>query len=210
MSKLKLTYFNSPGRAEGIRIALFMGGVEFEDERISKEEFVNRKQSLPYLAVPVLTLEDGEVIAQSKAILRYVGRLTKLYPEDIKQAMLVDEIIDGLIDMGLKMMPILFDQDPESKKKGIETINNELLPFWAGSFEKRIEKYGSNGYSIGDSLTLADIRLYIVFIGVWKGGVPHLEGISKDSLNKFPRLIEVINKVGEHPKVLEWNKKNQK
>eukprot|EP01091_Cochliopodium_minus_P018090 TRINITY_DN7253_c0_g1_i2.p1 TRINITY_DN7253_c0_g1~~TRINITY_DN7253_c0_g1_i2.p1 ORF type:complete len:120 (-),score=32.98 TRINITY_DN7253_c0_g1_i2:629-988(-) len=117
MSKLKLTYFNSPGRAEGIRIALFMGGVEFEDERISKEEFVNRKQSLPYLAVPVLTLEDGEVIAQSKAILRYVGRLTKLYPEDIKQAMLVDEIIDGLIDMGLKMMPILFDQDPESKKK---------------------------------------------------------------------------------------------
>ncbi|KAE9291339.1 hypothetical protein PF008_g25352 [Phytophthora fragariae] len=49
-NKLKLTYMPLPGRGEPICLALFIGGVEFEDERISREALANRK--LPFNQLP--------------------------------------------------------------------------------------------------------------------------------------------------------------
>ncbi len=36
---ITLTYFDIPGPAEAIRLAFFVGGVEFEDRRVSRDEF---------------------------------------------------------------------------------------------------------------------------------------------------------------------------
>eukprot|EP00938_MAST-03A_sp_MAST-3A-sp1_P000821 g821.t1 len=36
-------YFNGPGRAELARLALHAGGVQFEDKRLSMEEFAALK-----------------------------------------------------------------------------------------------------------------------------------------------------------------------
>lgn len=54
MPKLKLTYFNMPGRAEPVRLALKINGVDFEDNRISGPEFGALRQSdaLPQRANP--------------------------------------------------------------------------------------------------------------------------------------------------------------
>ena len=41
--KLKLTYFNFGGRAEAIRLAFVVGGVPFEDERLSFAEVAAKK-----------------------------------------------------------------------------------------------------------------------------------------------------------------------
>ncbi len=35
MTQLRLTYFDSPGRAEPVRIALFVAGLAFEDRRLN-------------------------------------------------------------------------------------------------------------------------------------------------------------------------------
>eukprot|EP01091_Cochliopodium_minus_P021198 TRINITY_DN95_c0_g3_i2.p1 TRINITY_DN95_c0_g3~~TRINITY_DN95_c0_g3_i2.p1 ORF type:complete len:117 (+),score=25.89 TRINITY_DN95_c0_g3_i2:72-422(+) len=86
MSNLKITYFNAEGRAEPIRLALFIGGIEFDDERIDFPELQKRKPNLPFGSLPVLTTGEGEIIAQSNAVLRYAGRLAKLYPQDNLQA----------------------------------------------------------------------------------------------------------------------------
>eukprot|EP01091_Cochliopodium_minus_P021196 TRINITY_DN95_c0_g2_i3.p1 TRINITY_DN95_c0_g2~~TRINITY_DN95_c0_g2_i3.p1 ORF type:complete len:157 (+),score=48.86 TRINITY_DN95_c0_g2_i3:30-473(+) len=145
MSKLKLTYFDFTGRTEPIRLALFIGGIDFEDERIDFPELQKRKPNLPYGSLPVLTLENGEEIAQSKAILRYVGRLTKLYPQDNLQATKVDELFEALDDFSSKMGPILQEQDLEKKKQGLEKINTEIIPHWVNLIEKRVEKFGKGG-----------------------------------------------------------------
>ena len=42
MSKPKLTYFNAPGRAEASRLALYIAGIEFDDERYIN---INKKQN---------------------------------------------------------------------------------------------------------------------------------------------------------------------
>jgi hypothetical protein len=45
--------------------------------------------------LPQLTLSDGQVIGQQRAILRVVGKAAGLYPEDGLAAARVDEFLDG-------------------------------------------------------------------------------------------------------------------
>ena len=78
---LALHYFAFPGRAAPIRQALQYGKVAFEDVHIPFSEWPSRKSSYPFGAVPVLYV-GGEPLAQSNAILHYVGSLTGLLPSD--------------------------------------------------------------------------------------------------------------------------------
>jgi glutathione S-transferase len=90
MAKIKLTYFDfHGGRGEPARLALSMGGVPFEDDRVLPSEWQQRKPNTPFGALPVLEV-DGQRLAQSNAINRYVGKLTDLYPSDAWQAALCD------------------------------------------------------------------------------------------------------------------------
>jgi glutathione S-transferase len=93
MPRLKLTYFDfHGGRGEPARLALSMGGIPFEDDRVPPSEWERRKPNTPFGALPVLEV-DGQMLAQSNAINRYVGKLTDLYPTDAWQAALCDEVM---------------------------------------------------------------------------------------------------------------------
>ncbi len=64
MTKIKLTYFDmNGGRAEPARLALAMGGLDYEDDRISFEEFEKMRGSTPFNSVPTMEI-DGRVITQ--------------------------------------------------------------------------------------------------------------------------------------------------
>ena len=78
MPKLKLTYFDvHGGRGEPARLALSIGRIPFEDDRAAPSDWPARKPNTPFGALPVLEV-DGETLAQSNAINRYVGKLTDL------------------------------------------------------------------------------------------------------------------------------------
>ena len=80
MAKLKLTYFDfHGGRGEPARLALSIGGIAFEDDRVQTSDWERRKGDTPFGALPVLEV-DGQIVAQSNAINRYVGKLADLYP----------------------------------------------------------------------------------------------------------------------------------
>jgi prostaglandin-H2 D-isomerase / glutathione transferase len=80
MSKsIVLTYLDIKGIAEPIRITLFSGGIEFEDERIGYEEIARRRSEgiLPHGQLPTLQAPgfDGLLLSQSRAILHWVRRM---------------------------------------------------------------------------------------------------------------------------------------
>ncbi|CAE7620368.1 CACNA1D [Symbiodinium sp. CCMP2592] len=81
--KPRLIYLDAKMLAEPIRLALFVGDVDFEDKRVTHQEVqeLNLKGQLPFGQVPVLEL-DGQVFAQTEALLRWAGREAKLYPEE--------------------------------------------------------------------------------------------------------------------------------
>src|SRR6187549_1960862 len=68
MPKLVLTYFDFDGsRGEVARLALYIGGVAFEDRRIVRKDWAPQRDRYPFQALPVLEV-DGKVIAQSNTI----------------------------------------------------------------------------------------------------------------------------------------------
>jgi glutathione S-transferase len=119
MSKLRLTYFASRGRAESSRIALAYGGIDFEDRRLPGPTlFAGRADgsiASPFNQFPVLEV-DGVPIAQSATILRYVAKLAGLYPTNPIEAAIAESIVDQLSDIGSGFLNILFSPQDEAAK----------------------------------------------------------------------------------------------
>ena len=97
MTTYKLTYFDMDGgRAEPIRIAFHAAGVDFEDVRISFQQFMETRESLRFNCLPTLEI-DGVAVTQSNAMCRYVGKMAGLYPDDDLQALYCDEACRGSV-----------------------------------------------------------------------------------------------------------------
>ena len=82
------------GPAEAARLALTIGGVPFEDNRVSFDDWKGGvKATTKYGQLPKLTV-DGTDIYQSMAINNYCAKAAGLYPEDPIAAGKVDEIVN--------------------------------------------------------------------------------------------------------------------
>ncbi|KAG3110488.1 hypothetical protein PI125_g9982 [Phytophthora idaei] len=201
-TKLKLTYFPVAGRAEPIRLAFFVGGIDFEDVRLSFDEFEKVKSELPFNQLPVLEV-DGESVSQSLAILRYAGSLAGLYPTtNLLAASHVDEIFVLIDEMfnSPEWRATVRERDPEKLQKMREGLSNGLIPKTLEFLEKRVDAF-KGPYATGSELTVADLAVYAVIL-LLKAGRP---GIPTNISDPYKNLQRVFNQVKEHPKVVEWN-----
>ena len=208
--KLTIIYPDVPfWRAEMSRLALFIGGIEFEDFRPSKEEIATMRNEgiFPFGQFPVL-LVDGKTIAQTGAIARYCGKLSGLYPTDNDfYAAKVDEVIDLATDITVKIRPALIEKEPEKKTEMRRELAEAILPNWLGFMETLLENNGKTGYFVDDSLTVADLAAWRL-CGWISGGI--IDGIPETILDAFPLLNAHQNHISNLPKVAEWLEKNRK
>ena len=208
--KLKLIYPDLPfWRAETSRLALFIGEIEFEDYRPSREEIAKMRTEgvFPFGQFPVLQVDD-KTIAQTGAIARFCGKLGGLYPtENDFYAAKVDEVIDLATDITGKIRPSLIEKDPEKRMEMRRELVETVLPNWLGFMETLLEKNGKTGYFVDDSLTVADLA-------AWRlcGWIPSgiIDGIPETILDAFPLLNAHQNHISNLPKIAEWLEKNRK
>merc|ERR1711998_776982 len=83
--KIKYYYLDKRVKGESIRLAMVVGGIEFEDIRCSYEKVQEMRQdgTLPFSQVPAMQIGDGEFLhGQSQALLRWAGRRGGLYPDE--------------------------------------------------------------------------------------------------------------------------------
>src|SRR5215471_20542528 len=186
MPSLKLSYFDfHGGRGEPARLALSMGGIPFEDDRVPPSEWERRKPNTPFGALPVLEV-DGQTLAQSNAIHRYVGKLTDLYPTDAWQAALCDEAMEAVEDIGPKIAATMFLPE-EEKKTQRKALVEGPLPFYLNRLQQRLEAHGGR-YFAADRLTVADLKVF-VWIRQLKSGV--LDHVATDLPDRIaPKLVE--------------------
>ena len=161
--ELRLIYPDIPfWRAETSRLALFIGGIEFEDLRPSREEIAKMKTdgTFPFGQFPVLQV-DGKTIAQTGAIARFCGKLSGLYPsKDEFAAAKVDEVIDLATDITNQMRPALREKDPKLRIEMRRELSKTILPRWLEFLEKLLQDNGDTGFFVGDSISIADLAVW--------------------------------------------------
>jgi len=200
-SKLKLVYFPIAGRGESIRLALHVGGIAFDDHRITFADWPALKPKTPFGAIPILEIE-GHSFGQSNALLRYAGKLGGLYPSDPLAALRVDEILDAVEDVTSLITPSLRETDPEKRAALRKVLAETSLPPQFANLEKALARNKASPFVTGKDLTVGDLKLAPV-LGWIQSGV--LDGIPADLADSHPHLVALRNAVFHHPKVQEWN-----
>jgi glutathione S-transferase len=204
MAKLKLSYFDfHGGRGEPARLALSMGGIPFEDDRVAFADWERRKEKTPFGGLPVLEV-DGQTVAQSNAINRYVGKLTNLYPSDPWQAALCDEAMGAVEDIVSRLVATMFLPE-EEKKTQRKALVDGPIPFYLIQLQQRLETHGGR-YFAADCLTVADLKVF-TFIRQLKSGF--LDHVPTDLPDRIaPKLVGHYDRVRNEPRIRDYYAKH--
>lgn len=201
MAKMKLSYFDfDGGRGEVARLAFALGGVAFDDHRIPLKEWPSVRQQMRFHAVPVLEV-DGNVIAQSNTINRFVGKLTNLYPDDALQAAYCDETMDAVEDVAVKVVATFGMKDEEEKKAAREALVDGLITLYLGKLQDMLEARGGQ-YFADNRLTVADLKVYLWIRNLRSGLLDHIPQDLADRI--APRLVEHCERVGAHTGIVAY------
>jgi len=204
----KLTYFNVRGLGESIRYVLSYSGKDFEDERLTFEQWPTFKPKTPMGQMPILEVEGKPVLCQSMAICRYLAKEFGIAGHDNFEQAQVDMMVDGFRDMQLKIYPVFGElRKIKMDKTGSEdtlkqlygTFKTESLITFLDRYEEILSKNGS-GWLVGSKITWADIviaefleRLQMMF--------------DKEALGKHPKMAALVKKVLETQGIREYRDK---
>ena len=158
---LKLYYFDAPGRAEQIRAIFRNHKVAFEDVRIKMEQWPAMKNDpkFEFGQLPVLEV-NGELIAQTHAIMYFLGKMYNLIPNDMMEEYEMNNIICAVNDLiNAIAAAALGSKTPEEKKTKMEEFFTKTLPFTGEKIEAKIKNKANKCFLVGNSLTLADFSL---------------------------------------------------
>ena len=198
--KISLIYFDFPfWRAEIARLSLFIGNIEFEDVRITSDEFQRVKSNgqldngikIPFNQLPCLVV-DNISIAQTGGIARFCGKLANLYPQnDNLEAAKIDQFIDIATD--------LTELISKTKVEDRKNLSIGELARKLSILNKSMEL--SNGYLVGNTISIADIAIWRLMGWITSGS---LDGIPLDILKGHNNISKICLLVDKHPKVNEW------
>ena len=198
---IKVVYFPIPGRAESMRLALTLGGIKFEDQRLAGEEWGKMKAEVAPKQLPLLHVGD-KVFGQSLAQLRYVSKISKfegraLYPEDALLSLEVDEFVDMLGDMFAPIsasykMAEGAERDAVRSKAVSEGGDSHK---WLKVLDAKLGK-SKSGYAVGDHLTMADVAAF-AFVQPLRS----IEGVPATCLDGFKNIMAHKKKIASIPVV---------
>ncbi|XP_006812416.2 hematopoietic prostaglandin D synthase-like [Saccoglossus kowalevskii] len=203
MPSYKLYYFNLRARAEPSRLILAAAGVDYEDVRIKRENWPAEKASgkFPLGQMPCLEV-DGVMLAQSNAIARYLANEHGLAGKNNMEKARADMIVDTMGDLSPHLVKIIKEQDETKKDELKKEFTSKTLPACNTSLEKLlIQNNGGDGYFVGSELTWADL----VFVNHVQRPLP-----GPSSVDAFPKLKALYEKVIALPKISEWIEKRPK
>ena len=191
MSQYKLTYFNGRGRAELIRLILAQAGIQYEDNRISKEEWGELKPTTPFGGLPILEV-DGKTLGGSVPIAVFVAQRHGLAGANDFENAEIGGIMDCLGDLMLGFMTMYFEKDEKRKAELKKKFEEEDCPKWFGILEKKVS---IDGWLYGSKVTYVDLAFF-----------NFAERFPSEVLAKFPSLKGVVDKVSALPNIAKWLK----
>jgi len=199
MSKPKLTYFDAPvSRGEECRLAFAIAGVDFEDNRVKRDEWPTLKPKTPFGSLPTLEYPGQPVLAQSNALLAFIGRRHGVHPKDEFQAQRHEAIMQYCEDLRAQVAPTLRMNDEAEKKAAREAVVANYIPSWGANVEKQI---GDGPFFGGAQINVADVKIFVVTRWFTGGKLDHIPATVFAS---FPKLNRLVDAVRDHERVKAW------
>ena len=195
-----LFYFPIPGLAEASRIALSLANLEWKDEEINREKFEQMKKSgeLPWGLVPILKTPNG-TLAESSAILRYIGKKAGLIPKDTFLAAKVDEYMDAM-EPNLTLLRNTFIEDLEERiqvRKSLFKENGEGTKKLK-KIQQKISESTTGWIANTPSMTIVDLKVFTRIFGIFSG---NWDGIDKTILANYQQIINYHDIVSNEPRI---------
>ncbi|MCA3572708.1 MAG: glutathione S-transferase family protein [Aestuariivirga sp.] len=199
MSTPKVTYFDFAGsRGEEVRLALVIAGVAFDDNRISRDAFATIKPELPFGSLPIFEVAGKGTLAQTNAILRLIGRLYGLYPDDPWEAARHDAVLESCEDMRHRISATSQAAPGADRAAARQALAANVIPRWAKGLEQLI---GKGPFVGGQRPAVADLKIYMIEKAL-SGG--NFDDIPITVLEPFPGIKAVASGIAKHPAVVAW------
>ena len=144
MHRIRLTYFDLPGRGEVARLAMFLGGIDFEDRRVTFAEVADGKTRDPlwgYSRARGRRRGSGATPMESN---RFVGKLAGLSPTDPWQAALCDEAMDAVEDIGTQIVATFGIRGKEKLKAKRQSLADGPISFYLARLQRRLKARGGS------------------------------------------------------------------
>ena len=209
--KLSFIYLDTPfWRAEVGKIALYIGGIEFENKIITREEFQRVKVEghlddgtiIPFPQLPCLIV-DGVSIAQTGGISRFCGKLSGIYPKnDDLLAARIDQFVDIATDITVLIFSCGVNEEEEIRRAKRRELSRGDLARKLRMLDKNITDDGD--WVVQPSMGLADIAIWRLMGWLSSGTV---DGIPTNILKDFPKIARVCSAVDSNTKIQEWVRK---
>ncbi|KAG0376721.1 hypothetical protein BGX24_007315 [Mortierella sp. AD032] len=205
-STFKILYFGLHGRGELTRTLLAYSGAKWEELPV---DWATQKDLTPFKCLPVVyeTTSDGTILelAECQAIERYLANKYNLYGKNAYETHKVEQYFSSADSVSQAFSQKIIGAAQDKRVEEANKFYVEVLPKFIAIHEAHLTKNGSNGHYVGNSATLADIKVAnlidrLLFLRP-KGAdeVPF-------SAEKTPQLWKVLEKVNAHPTFAAWKK----
>merc|ERR1712050_203080 len=172
-------------------------GVRYTDYRIpapwdNPGPWAAMKPTTPYGQTPLLSW-DGEIIAQSMTITRFLAAQFGLKGKNNLESAQIDEVVDTIEDVIGVAIKTHFETDQVKKAETIAKLNESAILPMLANIEKRLVSRGGQ-FLVGNALSLADIHLFFFCS----------EYASPQLLATTPEIANLVKKIGALPNIQRW------
>jgi glutathione S-transferase len=193
---LKLSYLSLRARAEPIRMVLCYGNVPFENHIITMKDWPSKKNDkkiAPFGQLPSLELPNGEILAETGAIIRLAAKLANVFPLDIYDAAKADMIFELAVDMNM-INPILnfFAVDTERWQTAHDDYFAKL-PFHLKNLNELLD--GKEFFG-GSTPHHGDFAIFHVLF--------NSKAVQPECLDNFPAMNEYVERVRNLPAIAKY------
>ena len=145
----------------------------------------------PTRRVPVLVLDDGRPLAESNAIICYLGEGTRFVPDDpYERAQMLQWLFWEQYEHEPAIAVARFLKTYSGKPEWWEARRVELAKRGAKALAAMEEHLSERDWFVGDSMTLADIALYVYTHAADEGGF---------DLEPYPAIRRWLQRVASEP-----------
>ncbi|XP_029926092.1 glutathione S-transferase P isoform X2 [Myripristis murdjan] len=188
MPPYTITYFAVRGRCGAMRIMLADQDQTWKENVVTFDDWVKGDLKATCVFGQLPKFEDGDLaLYQSNAILRHLGRNHGAYGNDNREASLIDMMNDGVEDLRLKYVKLIYQEYDSGKEAYIKDLPNHLSKFEAAMAKN------NTGFLVGNKVSFADYSLLDVLLN-------HLV-LSPTCLDTFPTLKSFVEKMSARPKI---------